>query len=93
MYLNTERKGTPSSVLKKGSFSHRSGRQKTRLSNQMNVIINLHLKPSVSQDRPHCTCPALAQPGISVGQELLDGAVPQRIELQKHPLQGEISSG
>lgn len=37
-YLNTERKGTPSSVLKKGSFSHRSGKQKTLSSNQTNVI-------------------------------------------------------
>lgn len=38
---------------------------------------------------PHCTCPAFAEPGISVSQKLLDWAVPRLIELQEHPLQRE----
>lgn len=39
--------------------------------------------------RPGGTCPALAEPRVSVRQKLLDGTVPQRVELQEHPLRGE----
>lgn len=49
------------------------------------VIITLVISPDVH----YSTCPALAKPGVGISQKLLDGAVPQRIELQKHPLQKE----
>lgn len=49
------------------------------------VIITLVISPDVH----YSTCPALAKPGIGVSQKLLDGAIPQWIELQKHPLQKE----
>lgn len=44
----------------------------------------------ISLNVHYSTCPALAKPGVGISQKLLDGAVPQRIELQKHPLQKEV---
>lgn len=56
-YLNTERKGVPSSVLKKGSFSHRSEKQSQFLTDQTKQK-RLHIKISVF---PRCglTVPVL----------------------------------
>lgn len=84
--LNTGRNCAPSSVSKKGSFSHRSaGLRRSRLESTVHVGSPTKNRQPASLS----TCPAFAKPGISVSQKLLDGAVPRQIELQKHPLQAE----
>lgn len=86
-YLNTERKGAPSSVFKKGSFSHRS-KYRNQTGSPSNICIP-QTKHSEIQMQSYCTCSTFAKPGISVSQKLLYGAVPRWVDLQEHPLHRE----
>lgn len=88
-YLKTERKGAPSSVFRKGSFSHRSveqGQLKTHVIKHLSVTTNATKPFYMRTGAFNSTTPAFAEPGVSISQKLLDGAVPGRVDLQKHPL-------
>lgn len=78
----SERTSPP--LCSRRAFSHTSLRSKASVKQR-----GVYKDNRFNKVLPRCTCPAFAEPSISVGQKLLDWAIPWRIELQKHPLERE----